>query len=510
MRRSVSIPIALSLLALFAPPLAAQGHETEAARTLQSQRRARAVLEAARAAADPGGGDGLSLVVWQRGADLQRFQSPSPEPPFDTLRSEQRVAFDVPARWTALEYRARWPDFVRHVNQVATPAGGVIQDFNTRTTRSVPDMNTETLSSLRLRVPGLLVREALDQPLSLRHLGTARLAGETADVVAYVRPDGTSASLYVARSDRRVLAHETLTEDLRFGQVARRTAYNDYFSVDGVWLPRRITVDQGPLRIMELRTDSASLAPERLAAAMAVVDSVDGLHPPKGAGAETPSVAATVDTAAPGVYLVAPQAAPNYRVMFVDLGDRLAAVEAPVSERVTRAAIAAIRAVLGPLPIVYAAITHHHSDHSAGVAAYAAEGATIVTTPGNTAFVRDLVAAAATLDGGGSEPVRVRAVRDRFRIDGESHELILRDVGPNPHAREHLVALMPDHGLIFQGDLLQFPHSEGIEAARPQSRSLVALIDKLDWDVRVIAGVHGRVGTMDDLAAALKAAEGQR
>lgn len=510
MHRRFVVPVAVVLLASLTSTLAAQRSESESSATLVSQQRARAVLDAvlARHSAAPGGPP-PTLVLWQRGVDLQRFQSPSPEPPFDTLRSEQRIAFDESERSVAIEYRAWWPDFVRHVNQVATPAGGVVQDFNSGTTRSAPDLTTGAQSSLRVRVPRLLVREALDRPLSLRHLGAARLAGATADVVAYVRPDGTPVSLYVARSDRRILAHEVLTDDLRFGRVARRTEYHDYFSVDGIPIPRRVTVDQGPLQVSELRTDSASRAPAPLAAAMAALDSVDGPHRP----ATTPSddasarTGATVDTVAQGIYLVTPEAAPNYRVLFVDLGRRLLAVEAPVSEAATRAAIGAIRDELGPLPIAYAAITHHHSDHSAGVAAYAAEGATLLVTPGNAAFVRDLVAAASALEGQGETSVRVETVNGRFRIDGASDQVILQDVGPNPHAREHLVALLPDHGLVFQGDLVQFPHDGGVEAARPQSRSLVELIDRLDWQVRRIAGVHGRIGTMDDLAAALRAAE---
>lgn len=41
------------------------------------------------------------------------------------------------------------------------------------------------------------------------------------------------------------------------------------------------------------------------------------------------------------------------------------------------------------------------------------------------------------------------------------------------------MALVPSAGLVFQGDLLQFPSAGGVEPARPQARSLVRLLDQL-------------------------------
>lgn len=97
-------------------------------------------------------------------------------------------------------------------------------------------------------------------------------------------------------------------------------------------------------------------------------------------------------------------------------------------------------------------------------------------------------------------------VRDSVVIATDAGPLALIDVGPHAHADEHLVALLPDVGLLFQGDLVQFPHDGSVEAARPQTSALVELIDRLPWPVRQIAGVHGRVGTPDDLAAAIQGA----
>jgi glyoxylase-like metal-dependent hydrolase (beta-lactamase superfamily II) len=74
--------------------------------------------------------------------------------------------------------------------------------------------------------------------------------------------------------------------------------------------------------------------------------------------------------------------------MFVVFRDFIVAVEAPeensfsgISER----AIAMIRKAVPGRPIRYLVETHHHGDHSAGVRAYIADGATIVTTAGNRA-----------------------------------------------------------------------------------------------------------------------------
>jgi glyoxylase-like metal-dependent hydrolase (beta-lactamase superfamily II) len=448
------------------------------------------------------------VVIWHTGVNLQVDQSRRPGPPYDTLPSEERIAFDFAGDRVAYEFRARWPDFVRHVEQVAGPDGGVVRDFNVGDERWRDDLTPRRLDPVGRRVPQTVVREALAAPEGIRLLGTGTIAGTLVDVVSYVQPDGRLASLYIDRETALPVAHELLLDDPRTGDDIDRVLYGDYTHTAELRLPRRLTYVQAGRQVAELIVDSMATDPARVAMAMAPLDSAMAARPRGEAADEPPQ--ATVQEVAPGAYLVAARSAPNYSLLFVDLGPHLLAVEAPLSYEVTRAAINAAVDATGK-PVRYATITHHHGDHSAGVLAYAEAGATLVTTPGNTELLRTMVEAPRSLAGlDAPAPVRIETVTGERHFESPLGDVILRDIGPNAHAVEHIVALLPYAGLVFQGDLVQFPHDGSVEPARPQTHSLAALVDSLDWPVQWIAGVHGRMGTTADLRRAIEAARARR
>ncbi len=519
-------------LLLLAAGMAAPGAaiaQDRASRTLESNRAGLRMLAEASAALEAAGTaptDLRQLTVWTSGPNLQRFQSRTAEPPFDTLPTSERVAFHLPSGAVAHEFEARWPDFVRHVARAATAVGGVTRDFNAGEDRWSGDLTPARLAEVRRRVPHVAVLDALARPEAVRYLGEDAFGNQPAAAVAYVEPGGAIATLYLSLETGMPLGHEVLVDDLRFGDVPERLAYLDPQVEAGVLLPAVLATTRAGQEVSTLALDSASVDVEALRAALAPLASEaaaghgvapdDLLAGDGGRGGVTVEVAGVagglpsavrVDELVPGVHLATAEAAPNYHVLIVDLGDGLLAVDAPVSPAITGAIAAAARGELGK-PVTHAAITHHHGDHSGGLAAYARAGATILTTPGNVDFVTDVARAArgaADADVPIDEP-SVRLIYGELAL-GESVRVILRDVGPHPHAEEHLVALIPEAGLVYQSDLVQFPADGGVEAARPQTAALVALIDGLDWTVERIVGAHGRAGTVADLRAAVAAAE---
>ena len=145
--------------------------------------------------------------------------------------------------------------------------------------------------------------------------------------------------------------------------------------------------------------------------------------------------------------------------MAVAFRDYIVAIEAPGSSEGADKAIQMIKEALPGKPIRYVALTHHHSDHIGGLRSFIAEGATVITTRANRGVV-ETMAAAPQNDRLARAPRKpeflfVEGGR-RVLTDGEQTvELI--DVGPNPHAKEMLIAWLPKQRIVFQGDLFFVP-----------------------------------------------------
>lgn len=150
----------------------------------------------------------------------------------------------------------------------------------------------------------------------------------------------------------------------------------------------------------------------------------------------------------------------GFTVMFVEFKDFILAVEAPASHpsvtsipadnqrgsgALAEESIRRIKEKVRGKPIKYLAVTHYHSDHSGGARAFVAEGATILTTPGNKRFFQRMAAGAS-----------VETVSKKRLITDGTRTVELISVGPNPHTQESLVVYVPREKILFQGDLFYF------------------------------------------------------
>ena len=96
---------------------------------------------------------------------------------------------------------------------------------------------------------------------------------------------------------------------------------------------------------------------------------------------------------ADGVYVVHNVAGQNQNTMAVEFKDYIVALEAPGSSDGAEQVIERIKQTIPNKPIRYIAMTHHHGDHIGGLRSFIAEGATVITTPGNRSTVEAMAAA---------------------------------------------------------------------------------------------------------------------
>jgi hypothetical protein len=84
-------------------------------------------------------------------------------------------------------------------------------------------------------------------------------------------------------------------------------------------------------------------------------------------------------------------------------------------------------------------------------------------------------------------------------VDHEVYE-----VGPNPHAEQMLVIYLPREGLLFEGGMLDLDVAVGQPTVSGgDTRALLHWIDRQRLNVKIIVPVHGRVGNIGDLRAAV-------
>jgi glyoxylase-like metal-dependent hydrolase (beta-lactamase superfamily II) len=201
----------------------------------------------------------------------------------------------------------------------------------------------------------------------------------------------------------------------------------------------------------------------------------------------------------------------THHSMAIEMKDHVVVVEAPLFEERSLAVMKALEAKIPGKPIKYVVMTHFHIDHSGGIRAYAAKGATIVTHEGNVEFVKTVLSRPKTirpdsLAKAGNVTPNVEGVKNI--TDGE-RTIELREI-PNAHSAGMLVAYLPTEKLVFVSDL--FTPGAVVDAANKNgidnASALYSALTGAKLDVQRIVGGHGEViAPIGDLAkvAAMKA-----
>jgi len=187
--------------------------------------------------------------------------------------------------------------------------------------------------------------------------------------------------------------------------------------------------------------------------------------------------------------------------------DYVIVYDAPLSDLLIKFYIRLIKRVAPGKPIKYVVPTHHHSDHLGGIVRMIAEGATVVTTPGNVDYIKHISSVNRTIkenpNGLDADNISFEIFTERKIIDGEGLRVELYNVGPNPHADEIIVAYFPETKILYVTDMY-FGYLE--DHYPPAWTALVSLdkkLQELGLDIKTIAPGHGKVVSFDQFNKAL-------
>ncbi|HMI97716.1 MAG TPA: MBL fold metallo-hydrolase [Micropepsaceae bacterium] len=161
-------------------------------------------------------------------------------------------------------------------------------------------------------------------------------------------------------------------------------------------------------------------------------------------------------------------------------------------------------------PFRYVVLTHHHIDHTGGIRAYAAQGATIVVGKGNGAFFRKALAAPHNLDPYPLKPFtpKVIEVDGKWSINDAGREIDAYSLD-TAHATGYIIPYIPDAKLAFVTDLWN-PGAPINGPANPAQVSIVRGVEKMGIQPERFAGGHGAVGNYADLVQAVQRTQAAR
>jgi glyoxylase-like metal-dependent hydrolase (beta-lactamase superfamily II) len=497
-RHRVPLSLAFLALSLSAPTAAAQSSPT----VLESYQRARTLIELAVAA--HGGVDALRAARKARvrisGWDYHPTQGRRIAPPFDSTVRLIDAMIDLDRSRIVYEQTRGWPGGFHYTNRFVTK-GDTTYNISTRNhnysivTASPASQQYGNLFAFPQWL--LLSAHETTSPAVRRYLGRMRLGGNGAEVEAIhysLQPQG-NVVIGLDPTTHRLRAVMSVAPDVFTGDTEVTTEYLDWKPLDGMLLPTWSEQRRGGHVVSRQRFMSAQ-------ANYQIPDSL--LAPPAHFTLSPPNPQAMpVQELAAGVWLVGT----GSKSLVVAFNDHLVVVDAPAggSADVIRRA-----AEFAPgKPIRYVVPTHHHDDHFAGVRVHAANGATVVTTPGTTDYLRRIMTAPMSSAIPASSQVpprtdyRVETVSGGRRVFSDGSRTLEVHQMASPHADEMLVAWLPAEGILFQADLIEAPAvGVALRGANAEATAhLARVIREKGWSVRTFTGAHATLRSPAEFAS---------
>jgi glyoxylase-like metal-dependent hydrolase (beta-lactamase superfamily II) len=359
------------------------------------------------------------------------------------------------------------------------PSGGGQQPLYTDATGgAVTGENSAWGGGSVLLTPQGFVRAALASKPDVSRAGAST-------VVSFMVRDKYKVNGYI-NAQHLVEKIETRTPQPTLGDMSIETTFSDYRDFNGVKFPARIVQKQWIYPVLELNVTEVQ------------PNAAVNLQAPAGGGGPARVESTKV---ADGVWYLAGTPDPNSQL--VEFKDFLVLVESSVTEGRALANIAEAHRLAPGKPIKYHINTHHHSDHSAGLRAFVAEGSTIVTHEMNKKFYEDVVLKAPhTLEPDALTKTPKAAqfvyVKDKGKYvitDGvRTMEVYHVD---NGHARNLLMSYLPKEKLLMITDIfndfgMPRPNDPPPGLVSPYYAALDARVKELKLDVGRLAPSHGR------------------
>jgi glyoxylase-like metal-dependent hydrolase (beta-lactamase superfamily II) len=439
------------------------------------------------------------------------------------------VKFTVTRDLTGGRARTQWdrdhkypdPALIIKYTETVLPNGGFITDDKGANSAMASMRMAAAQRELNRASPTLLLK-AMENPKDVRPIGNQRIGRQSYRAVSF--NDGSASYIILFDATTKLpAAIRTLDDDSVRGDQPFDAVLGDWKAVGGVQVAHALSYQIGGVEVGKVTYTQVTANPTVAADTFAVPDTVRAALK----GAATSNVpyqwiirrlymSRYMDTEQPylpaggSVKLV--ELAPNVQHaqgasgnnLIVAMKDHLIVFDAPYGEALSRTVIDLAKAKYPGKPIKYLVQTHHHMDHSGGLRAYVAEGATILVAAPTRAYFNSALRNPRTVAGDAQQtarkPIRITEVKDQTTLkDDAGGEIRIYNI-KNPHAEGYLLGHVVKDNIVFVTDLIS---PRGPVARTEGTLAVGEALKKHGITNALIAGGHGTTAKQSEIGAAL-------
>jgi len=385
--------------------------------------------------------------------------------------------------------------------------------FQQVTQQQATDANTPWGQSLELYItPWGFLKGAADNNATVAR----RRVGTTSYTVLswsprVKAPSGASYQVngYI-NADNLVERVETWFGENLMGDMHIVAEYSGYRKFGNAAVPTKIVQTRGGWPFFEVDVANAAGNPPNLAAL------APAPPPPAGAGGGgppggPPQLTLTKEQLAPWLWRYTTGAG-SYDSIVAEFNNYIMLLEAGQSQARAQLYIDEIKRQFPGKPIRYVWNSHPHGDHTPGIPAVAAEGATVIAQANAVEFFNRALNTPRTLldDTLAKNPrrVRIESIEDKRVYTDGTHTVEFYHIFPAPHSNALTIAYFPQEKILFQGDFSVNPaQGGGMQPANDHVRALVPALEKLGIDYDRYINVHASAAPQSkaDVTAAMNA-----
>ena len=453
-----------------------------------------------------GGADALENLssITIESAILRFANGEGPEPNFQTDAPSEMtlsMAYDVQGDNLRLDYvRTTAPAEYSEIisGNLGYIVGRDARFGNSEGANHPSDRVASSRRQQRLLNPHLLLRDALVESALFTHRGAEIIDGVEHRVLI-LEDDVAPIALFTNSETGTISRLETMENDFWLRDVLIQVNYADWQSTsNGLLFPNQVSITMDGI---SLHDETRSSVQVNTALDAAMFDFPEGADPTFDAdlalGGEKSSQSIQLFSARGfpqmlGLTFISPQElAPgifhlggsSHNSLVVEQANGIVVVEAPLYPERSEAVIAWIESQFPDKPITHVIASHHHRDHSSGLRAYVALGATVVMGEGAQEVFDDIFARPSTivpdaLSQSQTAPV-IQGVTVGSPLDIPDSERPVKVVAiTSGHASDTVFAYVGGD-IVFMGD------------GNAQVPELRAAVEELGLSVSTYAGGHG-------------------
>ncbi len=286
---------------------------------------------------------------------------------------------------------------------------------------------------------------------------------------------------------------QTWVDNTVLGDMLVETQFGDYKTYGDVRFPgsiTRIVGEQPELRLTV--TDVRVNVPASIEV------------PEKVANYQAPPLTVTGEPLAPGVWRMV---GGSHNSLLIEQADHLVVVESSQDEVRSQAVIAKAKELVPGKPIGFIVNTHTHFDHSGGLRAYVAEGATVVAHAANEEFFRKAWSNPRTLNpdamAKSNAVPKFQPVSDKYTLPDAKRPVDVYAMRGVHHAEAILMVHLPVEKVVSVADVYKpaDPANSPLRDTEVQGAiQFVENIERVGAEVTKVATMHGRrVGSWEEL-----------